>query len=294
MLTRRSALKRTGSALAAGLAAQLPRFAHAQPASSLYIIRNQRIQQSVVSWCFKPMPVAELAEQAAAMGFKSVELVTPEHWPVLKKQGLICAIVPSHGFAKGFARKEEHAECLTVLRERIVQAAEAGFPNVITFSGFRRGISDADGLRNMVEGLKQVAGLAEQKKVTLCLEMLNSRVNVEMKGHPDYFCDKIEMAVEVCRQVGSERVKVLFDIYHVQIMEGDLIERIREFHPYIGHYHTAGVPGRGELDAAQEIQYSAIMRAIVDTGYRGYVGQEFIPTRDKLASLSEAAKVCDV
>jgi hydroxypyruvate isomerase len=294
MLTRRSALKRTGSALAAGLAAQLPRFAHAQPASSLYKIRNQRIQQSVVSWCFKPMPVAELAEQAAAMGFKSVELVTPEHWPVLKKQGLICAIVPSHGFAKGFARKEEHAECLTVLRERIVQAAEAGFPNVITFSGFRRGISDADGLRNMVEGLKQVAGLAEQKKVTLCLEMLNSRVNVEMKGHPDYFCDKIEMAVEVCRQVGSERVKVLFDIYHVQIMEGDLIERIREFHPYIGHYHTAGVPGRGELDAAQEIQYAAIMRAIVDTGYRGYVGQEFIPTRDKLASLSEAAKVCDV
>jgi len=253
-----------------------------------------RIRQSVVHWCFKPMPVEELATHAARLGLKSVELVAPEYWPMLKKRGLVCAITPSHGFAKGFAHKEEHAECLAILRRSIDESSEAGFSNVITFSGFRRGISDEDGQRNMVEGLKQIVGHAEKKKVTLCLEMLNSRVNVEMKGHPDYFCDKIEMAVEVCRRIGSERMKVLFDIYHVQIMEGDLIKRIREFHPYIGHYHTAGVPGRGELDDTQEINYPAVMKAIAETGYPGHVGQEFIPTRDPVESLSEAVKVCEV
>ncbi len=240
------------------------------------------------------MSVEELATHAARLGLESVELVAPEHWPMLKKLGLVCAITPSHGFAKGFAHKEEHAECLGILRRSIDESAEAGFPNVITFSGFRRGISDEDGMKNMVEGLKQIVGHAEAKQVTLCLEMLNSRVNVEMKGHPDYFCDKIEMAVEVCRRVGSERMKVLFDIYHVQIMEGDLIARIREFHPYIAHYHTAGVPGRGELDDTQEINYRAVMKAIAATGYTGHVGQEFIPTRDPVKSLGEAVKVCDV
>jgi hydroxypyruvate isomerase len=256
--------------------------------------RGKRIRQSVVHWCFKPMSVEELAAHAVRLGLESVELVAPEYWPGLKKLGLMCAMTPSHGFAKGFARKEEHAECLDVLRRRIDESAAAGFPNVITFSGFRRGVSDDDGLRNMVEGLKQIVGHAEARKVTLCLEMLNSRVNVEMKGHPDYFCDKIEWAVEVCRRVGSERLKVLFDIYHVQIMEGDLIARIREFHPYIAHYHTAGVPGRGELDDTQEINYRAVMKAIAATGYTGHVGQEFIPTRDPVTSLAEAVKVCDV
>jgi hydroxypyruvate isomerase len=223
-----------------------------------------------------------------------VELVTPAYWPMLKKLGLVCAMTPSHGFAKGFARMEEHEACLEVLRKRIDESAEAGFPNVITFSGFRRGISDEEGMKNMVEGLKKVAGQAEKKKVTLCLEMLNSRVNIEMKGHPDYFCDKIEMAVEICKRIGSERVKVLFDIYHVQIMEGDLITRIKEFHPYIGHYHTAGVPGRNELDDRQEINYAPIMRAIAETGFDGYVGQEFIPTGDKVAALNQAVRLCDV
>jgi hydroxypyruvate isomerase len=228
------------------------------------------------------------------MGIKSVELVPPENWPMLKKLGVICAMTPSHGFAKGFAHKEEHAECLDTLRKRIDDSAEAGFPSVITFSGFRRGISDEEGMKNMVDGLKQIVGHAEKKKVNLCLEMLNSRVNIEMKGHPDYFCDKIETAVEVCKRVGSERMKILFDIYHVQIMEGDLITRIKECAPFIGHYHTAGVPGRGELDNTQEINYTAVMNAIVETGYKGYVGQEFIPTRDKVASLNEAVKLCDV
>jgi len=290
---RRTLLKRFGGALAVG-AIGLPQISNAaEPAEKIYMAKNNRINQSVVNWCFK-MPVEELAGHAARMGIKSVELVGPEHWPMLKKLGLVCAITPSHGFAKGFAHKEEHDQCIEVLRKSIDASADANFPNVITFSGFRRGISDDDGMKNMVEGLGKIVPHAEKRKVTLCLEMLNSRVTVEMKGHPDYFCDKIEMAVEISKRIGSERMKILFDIYHVQIMEGDIITRIKEFHPFIGHYHTAGVPGRGELDDSQEISYPAIMRAIVETGYKGFVGQEFIPTRDKMTSLSEAVKICDV
>lgn len=293
-LNRRAALKQIGGGLALSAAVTLPRISPAKDDKESYATRNNRISQSVIHWCFKPMPVEDLANHAAPMGIKSVELVGPEHWPMLKKLGLICAMTPSHGFAKGFAHKEEHAECLDVLRKSIDDSAEAGFPSVITFSGFRRRISDEEGMKNMVEGLKQIVGHAEKKKVNLCLEMLNSRVNIEMKGHPDYFCDKIEMAAEVCKRVGSERMKILFDIYHVQIMEGDLIARIKEFHPYIGHYHTAGVPGRGELDETQEISYPAVMKTITATGYKGYVGQEFIPTRDAVASLNQAVKLCDV
>jgi hydroxypyruvate isomerase len=229
------------------------------------------------------------------MGLKSVELVAPEHWPTLKKLGLVCAISGSHGFAKGFAHQEEHAECLASLRKSIDATSEAGYPSVITFSGFRRGIDIDEGQKNMVQGLKQIVGHAEKQKVTLCLEMLNSRVDVEMKGHPDYFCDKIELAVDVCKRIGSPRMKVLFDIYHVQIMQGDVIVRLKQFADYIGHYHTAGVPGRNELDDTQELNYPAIMKAIAATGYRGYVGQEYIPTwPDKIASLGHGVRMCDV
>jgi hydroxypyruvate isomerase len=212
----------------------------------------------------------------------------------LKKLGLVCAISGSHGFAKGFAHREEHEECLAKLRTSIDATAREGWPSVITFSGFRRGLSDEVGMRNMVDGLQRIAGYAEEKRVTLCLEMLNSKVNVSMKGHPDYFCDDIERSVEICRRVGSERVKVLFDIYHVQIMHGDVIRRIQKHHPYIGHYHTAGNPGRNEIDGTQEIHYPPIMKAILATGYTGYVGQEFIPLRDKVQSLEEAVRICDV
>ncbi len=293
---RRSLLKRLGSGAALLGASSLGlRGADApQEKKDFFRVKNDRIQQSVIYWCFKPMTPDDLANNAAAMGMKSVELVTPEYWPKLKELGLVCAIAPSHGFAKGFAHKEEHEECLKILRERIDQCAAAGYPNVITFSGFRRGLSDEDGIKNMVEGLKQVAGQAEKKKVNLCIEVLNSRVNVTMKGHPDYFCDRLERGIEVCKQIGSERVKLLFDIYHIQIMEGDLISRIREFHPYVAHYHTAGNPGRNEIDGTQEINYPAVMKAILETGYKGYVGQEFMPTRDAMASLNEAVRICDV
>jgi hydroxypyruvate isomerase len=153
---------------------------------------------------------------------------------------------------------------------------------------------DDVGLNNTVEGIKRVIGYAEKKKVNLVFEVLNSRVNVEMKGHPDYMADHVEWAVELCRRIASERMKILFDIYHVQIMQGDLITRIRQYHEYIGHYHTAGVPGRNEIDDTQEINYPAVMRAIVETKYTGYVAQEFIPTRDPMTSLREAVRICDV
>ena len=290
----RRRLFQTTAGMAFGAALGWPRRAQAESSGEFYRVKHDRIRQSVVQWCYNPMPLEELARNAARMGLHSVELVEIADWPILKKHNLICAITGSHGFAKGFAHKEEHAECIESLRQSIDATAAAGFPNVITFSGFRRGLSDEEAQNNMVEGLKKIIGYAEKKKVNLCLEMLNSRVAEEMKGHPDYMCDKIEYAVEVCQRVGSERMKILFDIYHVQIMQGDVIQRIKQYHPYIGHYHTAGNPGRNEIDDTQEINYAPIMKAILATGYKGYVGQEFIPTRDKMTSLNQGVRICDV
>ncbi|HEY3861074.1 MAG TPA: TIM barrel protein [Verrucomicrobiae bacterium] len=295
-MSRRGAFKRLAAGAvalsASGIAARAS--ADGEKQGDLYKIRNGRVQQSVVLWCFNPMTPSELAGAASSLGMASVELVAPEFWPELAKRDLACAIAPSHGWRTGFAQKDEHGACIEMLRTRIGQTAAAGFTKVITFSGFRRGLTTEDATKNMVEGLKKIAGFAEQKNVTLCLEMLNSRVNIDMKGHPDYFCDNFDHAVEICKVVGSERVKLLFDIYHVQIMHGDLITRIRQYHPYIAHYHTAGNPGRNEIDDSQEIHYPGVMKAIVETGYQGYVGQEFVPLRDKVASLSEAVRICDI
>jgi hydroxypyruvate isomerase len=241
------------------------------------------------------MSVEELAKHSAALGIQSVELVDPKEWPMLKQLGLTCAIAGSHGFSKGFAHREEWAECHKKLRDAIERSAAAGISRVITFSGFRRGLSDEEGIKNMVAGLKEIVGFAEEKKVTLCVEMLNSRVDISMKGHPDYFCDSIERTVDILKQVGSPRCKALFDIYHVQIMHGDVITRIKQHKDYLGHIHTAGVPGRAEIDESQELNYPPMMQALLDVGYDGYVGQEFIPTRpDKVASLSQGVRICDV
>ena len=291
-LTRRTLL-----AAAAGAAAATLHQSQAQAAEegSNWKVQKGRINQSAVHWCFNPMEVETLAIAAAAMGCKSVELVSPDHWPMLKKHGLVCAITSSHGFVRGLNHTEHHSECLEKLTAAIDATSAAGFKSVITFSGMRNGISDEDGIKNTVAGLKKIVGHAEKQKVTLCLEVLNSRVPVEMKGHPDYQADTIEWAVQVCDKVGSDRVKILFDIYHTQIMQGDVITRIKQYKDYVGHYHTAGVPGRNELDDQQEINYPPIMRAIVETGYKGYVGQEFIPrSADKIASLRAAVKLCDV
>jgi hydroxypyruvate isomerase len=260
-----------------------------------YKISKGRIRQSVVHWCFNPMSVDTLAAAAASMGVASVELVGPEHWDTLKKHGLTCAIAGSHGFAKGFAHPEEHDECIAALRKSIDASAAHGIPSVITFSGFRRNLPPDAARRNMIDGLKKIVPYAEEKKVTLCLEMLNSRVDESMKGHPDYWCDHIDYALDVCREISSERMKMLFDIYHVQIMDGDVIRRYKECAPFVGHIHTAGNPGRHELDDNQEINYPPIMRAIAESGYKGFVGQEFIPKGpDPIASLSAAVQLCDV
>jgi hydroxypyruvate isomerase len=266
----------------------------AESATADYKIQNGRIRQSIVAWCFKPLDVAALIPIAKKIGYQSIELVPAKEWPKLKQAGLTCAIGSSHGFAKGFAHTEEHDECVAKLREQLDLAAEHGVKTVITFSGFRRELTTEDGVKNMVAGLKKIVGYAEEKKVTLALEMLNSRVPVEMKGHPDYFCDDMDLTIDIIKQVGSPRLKVLFDVYHVQIMQGDVIARIKQYHEYVAHYHTAGNPGRNEIDDTQEINYPGIMRAIAETKYEGFVGQEFIPLRDPVASLAEAARLCDV
>ena len=290
-MNRRAAL---ATLVAASATAHLPS-ALAQEAAGPYKVKNGRIKQSVVPWCFNPMKVEELARHAAAMGLQSVELCDPKVWPLLKELGMTCAISSSHGFAKGFAHKEEWAECHAKLRERIEDCAAAGVERVITFSGFRRGLTDEEGIRNMVAGLKEILPFAEEKKVTLCIEMLNSRVDIQMKGHPDYFCDSMERTIEICKQIGSPRCKVLFDLYHVQIMHGDVITRIRQYRDYIAHVHTAGVPGRGEIDETQELNYPPLMQALLEIKYDGFVGQEFIPTRpDKVASLAQGVRICDV
>ncbi len=293
-LTRRKLLAGTAGALAATAMTRAHPVAAADPDKNWKITRG-RIKQSVVAWCFSPMPVEELAASAAALGLTSLELADPKHWPTLKKHGLTCAIAGSHGFAKGWNHKENWEFCRDKITASIEASADFGCPNVITFSGMLDGIDPDEGKQNTIAGLKTVVGLAEAKKINLCLEMLNTRVDENMKGHPGYQCDSIEWAADVCNGVGSPRMKILFDIYHVQIMQGDVIVRIRDFHDLIAHYHTAGVPGRRELDDAQENNYAAIMRAILETGYSGFVGQEFIPTQpDKIASLRQAAMVCDV
>ncbi len=254
-----------------------------------------RVKQSIVQWCFaKHWKVEETCAVAKKLGCVSVELVPPAEWATLKKHGLICAIASSHGFEKGMNNPKYWEMCLDKMRKSIDACAEAGFPSVITFTGFREDIPDDVGLKNCVAGYKKIVGYAEEKKVTLCLEMLNSRVAVEMKGHPGYQGDHTDYCMEIIKQIGSPRLKLLFDIYHVQIMDGDVIARIRQYAEWIGHVHTAGNPGRCEIDDKQEINYRPIMKALVEVGYKGYVGQEFIPTRDPLAGLKEAVAICDV
>jgi len=258
-------------------------------------VTKRRINQSVAYWCFqKYWDLPTTCRIASQLGCKSVELVEPQDWPILKEHGIVCAIANSHGFDKGMNNPAYHEMCIQKLCDAIDACAEHGFPSVITFTGFRENIADDVGIKNCITGYKKIIGYAEKKKVNLCLEILNSRVDVEMKGHPGYQGDHTDYCMEIVRQIGSPRMKLLFDIYHVQIMDGDIIARIRQYKDYIGHYHTAGNPGRNELDDSQEINYKPIMEEIARTGYTGYVGQEFIPTRDPLKSLKEAVTLCDV
>ena len=248
------------------------------------------IQQSVCHWCYGKLSIEEMCVGAVKAGCKGIDLVKPEDWDTLKKHNLIGTMTPSHTIEKGLNRKENWEFCLGKIRDGVEKSAEAGYPNVICFSGNRAGMDDEEGVKNCAEALKQVVGLAEQKKVTICMELLNSKVN-----HKDYMCDHTEWGVKLTKAVGSDRFKLLYDIYHMQIMEGDVIATLTKHKDYIGHYHTAGVPGRHELDDSQELNYPPIIRAILATGYKGWLGQEFIPkNKEPLASLAQAVKLCDV
>lgn len=261
------------------------------------VIEHGRIRQSVMGWCFNPMPAVELARHAKSIGLVAIEGISSEAYPEVRKLGLEISLVGSHSFAKGPVNPDNHALCIEKLRKGIDLCTEFGAAKVITFTGMReKGISDDTAMRNCVHCWQQVIDYAEEKEVTLCLEHLNSRDDSHpMKGHPGYFGDDMERCIDLIKRVDSQRMKLLFDIYHVQVMHGDVTRRIREFHPYIAHYHTAGNPGRGELDDTQELNYPSIMRAILETNYDGYVAQEFIPTwNDPIKSLRHAARICDV
>jgi hydroxypyruvate isomerase len=295
--TRRSWFKTAG--LAAGAAALLPPRISCAPveAPKDYRVEHGRIRQSIMGWTFNPMPTPELARLCKEIGLVAMEGIDSSHYPMIRELGLEVSLVGSHGFARGPFNPENHEFVENRLREGIDLAVRVNCQSVITFTGMREaGISDEAGARNCVESWKRVMGYAERNKVDLCLEHLNSRDDTHpMKGHPGYFGDDVDFCVELIQRVDSPNMKLLFDIYHVQIMNGDVIRRLRRYKDYIGHYHTAGVPGRGELDDTQEINYRAVMRAILETGYKGYVAQEFIPTwPDKAAALRHAAMVCDV
>ncbi len=298
-ISRRDMLQMAAGAGAAGAAALSLSSCAGFNKGTEKAVTRRRINQSIVYWCFAEYwDIEKTCQIARQLGCKSVELVGPENFATLYKYGLTCAIAPNGmpdpPFVKGFNNPKYHDMVIATARETIDACAEYHVPSVIAFTGFREDIPDDVGLKNCVDGFKKIIGYAERKKVNICLEILNSRVAVEMKGHPGYQGDHTDYCMEIIKQVGSPRMKILFDIYHVQIMDGDVISRIRQYKDYIGHYHTAGNPGRNELDDTQEINYRAIMEEIVRTGYKGYVGQEFIPTRDPLKGLREAVVLCDV
>jgi hydroxypyruvate isomerase len=275
------------------LTAQMPQ-AYVEPD---YRIRHGRIRQSIMGWTFNPMPVPELARLCKEIGLVAMEGVDREHYPVIRQLGLGISLGNSHGFAQGPFNRANHPAVIAALREGIDAAAQVGCGKVITFTGMREpGISDEEGAKNCVDAWKQVVGYAEAKQITLCLEHLNSRDDSHpMKGHPGYFGDHVDFCIELIKRVGSPRFKLLFDVYHVAIMDGDVIRRLRQYREYIAHVHTAGVPGRAELDETQEVNYPAVMRTLLEIGYEGFVAQEFIPTwPDRALALRHAAKVCDV
>jgi hydroxypyruvate isomerase len=275
------------AAVAAGSA--LPAFASTE--KKPYQLKGN-IQHSVCRWCFNDTPLEQLCAFANEIGLKGIDLVGPKDWPTLKKYNLVSTMCNGAelGLTKGWNDKQYHAQLIKNYMEHIDLVAAAGFKNLFCASGNRNGMDDETGLKNCVDGLKQVIGYAEKKGVVLQMELLNSKID-----HKDYMCDKSWWGVELCKRIASPNFKLLYDIYHMQIDEGDVIRTIQNYNVYFGHYHTAGVPGRHEIDETQELYYPAIMKAIVKTGFNDYVAQEFIPTAsDKLGSLRKAVEICDV
>ena len=289
-LSRRSALKTIVAGTAAlGVSATLPSFALDQQESTML---KGNVNHAVCRWCFSGIELDTLCIEAKKIGIKAIDLVGPADWPILKKHGLDSSMCNGAeiNLTDGWNDPKFHTQLIKNYTEMIPKVAEAGYKQLICFSGNRRGKDDETGLKNCVEGLKQILPLAEKHNVILVMELLNSKLN-----HKDYQCDHTAWGAELCKRLGSENFKLLYDIYHMQIDEGDVITNIKAYHQYISHYHTAGVPGRAEIDDTQELFYPAIIKAIVATGFKGYVAQEFIPRyKDKLKSLSDAVKICDV
>jgi hydroxypyruvate isomerase len=296
-LTRRSALRHLAAGtLATGTLTAIDSSLGAQPGAPTL---KGRINHSVCKWCYGDIPLEKFCAAAKAIGIQSVELLAVSDFPILKQHGLVCAMVSGvpGGITQGLNRIQNHDRIAAFYEATAPQVAAAGFKNIICFSGNRDGMSDEEGLDHCARGLRRIMPTCEKHGVVAVMELLNSRID-----HPDYMCDRTPWGVELCKRVGSDHFKLLYDIYHMQIMEGDVIRTIRGDRdkgieaaaPYIGHYHTGGVPGRNEIDGTQELHYPAIMRAIVATGFQGFVAQEFIPRHDPLTSLREAVLICDV
>jgi len=248
-----------------------------------------RLKQSVCKWCFPKISLPEMAKQVASMGMVGIDLLDPADFPTLKEHGLVCTMVQSHPLTDGLCDPKFHDLSLEKMNVAIEATSKEGWRNVICFSGNARGIDRETGMKNCVDALRKIVPVAEKAGVVLIMELLNSKVD-----HPDYMCDNSKWGVELVKRVGSDNFKLLYDIYHMQIMEGDVIRTIQDNHAYYGHYHTAGNPGRHELDDTQELFYPAIAKAIADTGFDGYFAHEFIPTRDPIAGLTDAVRQCIV
>ena len=289
--TRRSAIKTmVGTAAAVATASLAHRVSAAE--STLEANLKGKINHSVCRWCYESIPFEDLCKAAKNIGLASIELVGPDEWPILKKYGLTSALPwgAGKGIVDGFNNLALHDELIKSYETMIPKVAAAGYNQIICFSGNRKGLDDEKGIENCAIGLQKLMPIAEKHKVTMVMELLNSKVN-----HKDYQCDRTEWGVALCDKVGSENFKLLYDIYHMQIMEGDVIATIRKYNKYISHYHTGGVPGRGEIDETQELNYPAIMKAIAETGFKGFVAQEFVPKRpDKIASLKQGVEICDI
>jgi hydroxypyruvate isomerase len=252
--------------------------------------RKLRLKQSVCRWCYSKIPVEDFAKECARLNVQSVDLADPKEWSVYKRYGLLPTMIGGGTtISDGFNRKENHEGIAARFRESVNRGLENGAPSIIVFSGNRRGMSDEEGLENCAIGLKQVMPIAEDKNLLVCMELLNSKVD-----HKDYMCDHTRWGVELVKRVGSPNFKLLYDIYHMQIMEGDVIRTLKDNLQYIGHLHTGGNPGRNEIDESQELNYKAISKAVVEMGYKGYMAHEFIPKRDPIASLGQAMDLCDV
>lgn len=290
-MSRRSAIK---MALAGSAAAAVSGVVNATPSTSApqaYPPLKGNIRHSVSRWCFGGIPMEEFCAACKKMGIESIELLDPADWPVVQKHGLTVAMAQGAGLGidRGFNDPKLHDELVASYEKVIPMVAEAGLTNLICFSGRRNGVTDLEGWENCEKGLARLIPTAEKYKVVLTMELLNAI------GHKDYLCSRTYWGAELCRRLGSENFKLLYDIYHMQIMEGDIINNIRKYHQYFSHIHTGGNPGRNEIDERQEIHYPAVMRALVDLGYKGFVGQEFIPKdEDKLASLEKCIRICDV